>query len=131
MTRRILSLLLLLLLLASGIAGAAELPAFGSDQEADRWFRENSAFYRSMAKVVEAAGGYTIGSTVEWPGGDAYYKDNQGYIKLNDSLKGAHRFSILIFELTHLYQERHHRELTDRVRLGNWWMLASSDYCAR
>ena len=52
------------------------------------------------------------------PNGVAYTKDGRGYIELNDKLKGAHRVSILVFELTNLYQERRHREVTDRVRRG-------------
>lgn len=112
------TLSVLLLVLLPFLARAASLPEFSSDQDADRWFREHSSSYRNMAEVVEAAGGYTIGVTEEMPGGVAYYKGGRGYIELNNTLKGPHRFSILIFEVTNLYQEKKHRQVTDRVRRG-------------
>ncbi len=97
---------------------AEGLPDFESDQEADRWLRAQSPRYRSMAEGVDRNGGYTIGRTTEMPGGVAYFKGGRGYIELNDTVKGAHRVSLLIFELTNLHQEPRHREVTDRVRQG-------------
>jgi hypothetical protein len=97
---------------------AEGLPGFESDRQADRWLREQSPWYRSMAEAVDRSGGYTFGRTTEMPGGLAYFKDGRGFIELNDSLKGAQRVSVLIFELTNLYQERRHQEVADRVRHG-------------
>ncbi len=101
-------------------AGIRVTPAvrFASDREADRWLRTNSAWYRTMAEDVDRRGGYTVRGTTETPGGLAYFEDGRGYIELNDGLKDAHRFSVLIFELTNLYQEQRHQEVADRVRRG-------------
>ena len=99
-------------------AAGQELPAFESDRQADGWLRAHSPAYRGMAEAVDRSGGYTIGRTTEMPGGVAYFKDGRGYLELNDALKGAHRTSVLIFELTNLYQEPRHREVADHVRRG-------------
>jgi hypothetical protein len=107
------------LLLGSSLACAEGLPAFETDQEADRWLRENSRAYRGMAQTVDRQGGYTIGRTADMPGGVAYFKDGRGYVELNDALKGAHRVSVMIFELTNLYQEQRHQEVANRVRRGD------------
>jgi hypothetical protein len=96
----------------------AELPEFSSDQEADQWFRAHSASYRSMAEAADAAGSYTIAPLPDTPGGLAWFENGRGHIGLNPSLTGATRYSILIFELTNLFQERKHQEVADRVRRG-------------
>lgn len=118
MTERTPIVLPLLLLLVPSVACAAGLPDFESDQQADRWLREHSSSYQSMAEVVDRRGGCTFCRTAETPGGLAYFKDGRGYIELNDALKGPHRVSVLIFEVTNLYQERRHQEVADRVRRG-------------
>ena len=96
----------------------AGLPEFKTDQEADGWLRAHSPKYRNMAEAVDRSGGYTIGRTADMPGGVAYFQDGRGHLEMNDALTGAHRVSVLIFELTNLYQEPRHREATDRVRRG-------------
>jgi hypothetical protein len=108
----------LLLLLASSLAGAAELPDFKSDQQADSWLREHSAAYRRMAEVVDQRGGYSVSPNTETPAGLAYFEKGRGNIKLSDALTGPHRVSVLIFELTNLFQEGRHQEVADRVRKG-------------
>jgi hypothetical protein len=118
MVKCALPVLSVLLLVASSLAGAAELPVFESDQEADRWLREHCPLYRRFAETVDKRGGYTISRTTEYPGGVAYFKEGRGYIQLNDVLKGAHRVSVLMFEMTNLYQERRHQDVADRVRRG-------------
>ncbi len=111
-------LMLLPLLLWSAAAGAGELPQFESDQAADRWLREHSAAYATMAEGVDRRGGYEIFATTDYPGGVAYTKDRRGYIGLNDVLNGGRRVSILIFEMTNLHQEDRHQEVAQRVRTG-------------
>jgi hypothetical protein len=111
--------LLLLLLLGGAAARAAALPDFDSDQQADRWVRAHSPWYRSMAETVDQAGGYTIERGTTMPGGLAYFKDGRGHIELNDVLKGPRRVSVMIFELTNLYHEPQHQEVADRVRRGD------------
>jgi hypothetical protein len=109
---------LLLVFFCCAAAPGLELPAFESDAQADGWLRARSPAYRGMAEAVDRSGGYTIGRTAEMPGGVAYFKDGRGYLEMNDALKGAHRVSVMIFELTNLYQEPRHGEVTDRVRRG-------------
>lgn len=99
-------------------AASAELPRFEDDQQADRWLREHSDFYRRMADGVDRRGGYEIRRTVEYPGGVAYTSKGRGYIELNDALQGGHRVSVLIFEMTNLHQEHRHQEVAQRVRTG-------------
>jgi hypothetical protein len=123
------AILICFVLTLSAGAQASDLPTFDSDQQADRWLREQSPRYRSMANAVDQRGGYTISRTTEFPGGVAYFKDGRGYIELNDVLKGAHRLSVIIFELTNLYYEQRHQEVADRVRQGElnnpaaFWLL--------
>jgi len=117
MTKRILNGLPFLFLLGPSVAWATGLPGFASDREADRWVRKHSASYRNMAEAIDRRG-YSIVSTTEAPSGRAYFKDGRGYLELNDALKGAHRVSVLIFELTNLYQEDRHQEVAERVRRG-------------
>ncbi len=120
---------LLLMLLGTVSAHADELPVFASDQKADSWLREKSPWYRSMAESVDQHGGYTISPASESPGGLAYFKGGRGYIELNAAIKGSHRVSLLIFEMTNLYQEPRHLEVTNRVRKGEltdptvFWLL--------
>jgi hypothetical protein len=114
---RPLSLEVILLISLPGVS-AAELPDFESDVQADRWLRKSSTCYRRMAESVDRNGGYAIIHGRDAPAGLAYFKDGRGYIELHDSLKGAHRVSVLIFELTNLHQEDRHQEVAHRVRRG-------------
>jgi len=118
MTKQTLNILSLLLLLGSTAVCSAELPDFKSDREADQWVRKHSTYYRRLAEAVDRRGGYAFAVTKAYPGGLAYFKEGRGYIELNDNLKGAHRVSVLIFELTNLYQEGRHQEVANRVRRG-------------
>ena len=71
-----------------------------------------------MAEFVDRRWGCEFGRNAEQGGGLAYIKDGRGHIDLNDSLKGAHRASILIFEMTNLFQQDRHEEITGPVRRG-------------
>lgn len=116
--KRTIGPVLWLLLLLPCAAGGGELPQFDSDQAADRWLRAHSPSYLRMAEGVDGRGGYEIYATADYPGGVAYTRDGRGYIGLNDSLKGAHRVSVLVFEMTNLHQEDRHQEVAQRVRAG-------------
>lgn len=107
-----------MLLISLPAVSSAELPDFESDSQADRWLRKSSTCYRRRAESVDRNGGYAIIHGRDAPAGLAYFKDGRGYIELNDSLKGAHRVSVLIFELTNLHQEERHQEVAHRVRRG-------------
>jgi hypothetical protein len=110
---------LLVALLLPALCPAATLPGFSSDREADAWFRSHSAYYRVLAEAVDAAGGYDfeVGGP-EVLGGLAWFENGRGHIAMNPVLTGAGRYSILIFEVTNLFQERKHQEVADRVRKG-------------
>jgi hypothetical protein len=110
--------LLLALLFLAAQTRAESLPDFETDQQADVWLRANSKFYKTMAENADKRGGYSISRNNDTPGGLAYFKEGHGHIELNDRLKGPHRVSIIIFEMTNLYQEHRHQEVADRVRKG-------------
>jgi hypothetical protein len=67
---------------------------------------------------VAAAGGYSFEANSEIAGGLSWFENDRGHIALNPSLTGPGRFSILIFELTNLFQESKHQEVAERVRGG-------------
>ena len=96
----------------------AGVPAFSSDAEADRWLRAHSATYRNMAAFVDTRWGCTFGRTDEWSGGLSYVRDGRGHIDLNDALRGAHRVSVLAFEMCNLFYQDRHDEVTRRVVRG-------------
>lgn len=116
--RLLAALLPMLMMLPCLLLRAAPLPEFASDQQADAWFRQSSGAYRKMAEAVDRAGGYTFEAVADMPAGLAYFKDGHGHIGLNGSLKGPRRYTILVFELTNLYQEDRHQEVANRVRRG-------------
>ena len=95
-----------------------ELPTFSSDEAADAWFRRHSASYRSMAETVDLAGSYSVEANPEIAGGLAWFENGRGHIAINPSLTGPVRFSILLFEVTNLFQESKHQEVAERVRRG-------------
>ncbi len=115
MTKRTRSVLSLL---CRSVPRSVGHPDFKSDEEADRWVRNHSALYRKMANAVDRRGGYRFNVTTQFPGGVAYFKDGRGCIDLNEVLKGSHRVSVIIFELTNLYHENRHQEVTEWVRSG-------------
>lgn len=112
------SLFLLLLLLASAMLHAGVVPAFTNDVAADQWLRKLSPSYLRMAQVVDHKWGAEFGVATNSPGGLAYVKEGRGHIDLNDALKGAHRVSVIVFEMTNLYQQERHEEITTPVRRG-------------
>jgi hypothetical protein len=94
------------------------LPDFPSDLAADQWLRKESSTYQRMAKFVDHKWGYDFGQNTNSAGGLAYIENGKGHIDLNDRLKCAHRVSVMIFELTNLYQQDRHEEITTPVRRG-------------
>lgn len=112
--------LLLVVALLVPLAGlcAGVVPDFPSDTAADQWLRRQSPAYLRMAEFVDRRWGCAFGRTTESPGGLAYIRDGRGHVDLNDALKGAHRVSVIIFELTNLYQQDRHEEITTPVRRG-------------
>ena len=106
------------LLLAAPARPEGAIPAFPSDAAADQWLRAQSPAYLRMAEFVDRSWGYEFGRCTNSPGGLAYLQDGRGHIDLNDALKGPHRVSVIIFELTNLYQSGRHEEITTPVRRG-------------
>ena len=108
-----------LLLLGLAVAAqAGELPGFDSDAAADRWLRENSAYYRMMATAVGARGGYSIRGSAVLTEGMVLWDAGKLVIELGNSLTGPKRVSILIFELTNAYQSPQHMEIDRAVTEG-------------
>ncbi|MCX7007979.1 MAG: hypothetical protein NTY53_12160 [Kiritimatiellaeota bacterium] len=107
-----------LLLAPLAVLHAGVVPDFPSDAATDQWLRKQSPAYRGMAELVDRKWGYEFGRNTNSAGGIAYLKDGKGHIDLNPSLRGAQRVSVLIFELTNLYQQERHEEITAQVRRG-------------
>lgn len=110
--------LLLLLLLPVAMLQAGVIPSFTNDVAADQWLRQQSPSYLRMATYVDRKWGTEFGVATNSPGGLAYLKDGKGHIDLNERLKGAHRVSVIVFEMTNLYQQERHEEITTPVRCG-------------
>lgn len=104
----------------ASLAFAEPVPDFKSDADADRWLRENSGTYLWMAESIDKNGGYDISTTTNYPGGVAYFSSGRGYIGLSSTLKGRHRTSILIFEITNLHQDSRHVETTQKALAGGF-----------
>ena len=109
--RFLLTLCLALSVFAADLVWASELPTFESDPAADLWLRENSPYYRMMASNVNARSSYSFRTSDKITGGMAFWESGKAVIELSHSLTGAKRLSILIFELTNLYQSRQHQEI--------------------
>ena len=112
------SLFVLLLLLPLAMLQAGVIPAFTNDVATDQWLRKQSASYLRMAQYVDHKWGVEFGVVTNSPGGLAYLEEGKGHIDFNASLKGAHRVSVMIFEMTNLYQQERHEEITTPVRRG-------------
>ena len=112
-------LLLLFLFLAGGpLARAAEFPAFESDAAADTWLRANSEYYRTMATAVDHRTGYSFRTAKNLSGGVVTWEKDKPVIVLSSALTGAHRVSVLIFELTNCFQAPQHQEVDRSARTG-------------
>lgn len=118
MKRQVLMTFAILLLAPRADLCAGAMPDFPTDAAADRWLRNESPTYLRMAENIDRKWGYEFGRATNSPGGLAYLEKGKGHIDLNDALKGAHRVSVIIFELTNLYQQDRHEEITTPVRLG-------------
>lgn len=94
------------------------IPKFPSDKAADQWLRQLSPKYRNMAEFVDKRWGCEFGRNTLSAGGLAYIQDGKGHIDLNDALKNAYRVSVIIFEMTNLFQQDRHEEITSPVRRG-------------
>lgn len=108
----------LFLLLPLEMLKAGVVPAFTNDVAADQWLRQQSPSYLRMAQYVDSRWGFEFGVATNSPGGLAYLKDGKGHIDLNERLKGTHRVSVIVFEMTNLYQQERHEEITTPVRRG-------------
>lgn len=105
------AILTFFLLTLSAAAHASDLPTFDSDAAADKWLRESSPYYRIMASNIDSRTGYSFRRSDRLPGGTVYSESGKPVIELSNSLSGAKRISILIFELTNVYQNSQHQEI--------------------
>jgi len=82
----------------------------------DTFLRKASPLYSAMARIVEFRGGYTISDRKGISGGQ--WNAAERTIELNPMLAGAHRASIVAFEMTNAFQERLHKEVDLAVVAG-------------
>jgi hypothetical protein len=115
-------LILLLALFLQDPSAAAEPPAqpdlatCKDNAALDAYLRKVSPLYNAMSRLVEFHGGYTIGDREGVSGGLWNAVDRT--IHVNPQLAGAHRASIIAFEMTNAYQDRLHREVDMAVVSG-------------
>jgi hypothetical protein len=97
---------------------AGDPPHFASDLAADQWLREASPYYRRMAGQIETRASYSFRGSDELSGGIVRWESGKLIIELSNSLSGAKRLSILIFEITNAFQDAQHREIDANVTAG-------------
>ena len=105
----------------------AEMPVFENDQEIDTWLQANSYRYRKMAELVNQRGGFEIhrasevnedGRITPIPQAFSYNDHGQRKIVLNPKLQQGAAASLIIFELTNLFQEDKHAEINNDAITG-------------
>ncbi len=109
---------MMLVLLLTGWGRAEPLPDFATDDAAHAWLKQKSPWYKRMSDEADKRGRVQFGSLPEGRGGLVESRHGQRHILLSDALKGAARLSILIYEMTNVYQEPAHLEVEARAREG-------------
>jgi len=82
----------------------------------DAFLREVSPFYTAMARFVEFEGGYKFEDRVDLAAGK--WNAASRTIELHKDLRGAHRASIIAFEMTNAYQQKLHTEVDSKAAGG-------------
>ena len=119
---RTIPLILLFTLFLPADLAAAEPPAqldfvtCKDNTAIDAFLRKASPLYSAMARIVEFRGGYAIADREGVRGGQWNAADRT--ILVNPRLAGAHRASLIAFEMTNAYQEPVHREVDTAVVAG-------------
>lgn len=109
MNRRLCTLIFVTTLAVSRHMGGGELvppPDFTTCRDnlaIDAFLRQASHTYATMARTVELRGGYRIEDKNGVKGGQ--WNGGERAIQLNPQLVGAHRASIIAFELTNAYHQ--------------------------
>jgi hypothetical protein len=93
-----------------------DLAACKDNELIDAFLREASPFYAALARIVEFHGGYEISDRQGVAAG--LWNAGAKKIELNPDLAGAHRVSIVAFEMTNAYQQRLHSEVDMAVGAG-------------
>lgn len=88
------------------------------DTNVDRLLREQSKEYRFMAEEVAQRQGYSIETSEEPTLGDVTVRNGRAIIRLNPTLKGARRITVLIWEMANAYQRPRFDEIDRRARTG-------------
>lgn len=120
---RTFSIALLSALLVPGLVAAdapvarIDMTACKDDPSIDAFLRRASPLYAAMARIVELEGGYRIVDTEGVPGGK-WHEAGGRRIEVNPEIAGAHRASIIAFEMTNAYQSRIFREHDRAVEHG-------------
>lgn len=117
-TMKSLLLIFIVVVTLSRVAIFAALPEFESDISSDQWLRKNSDYYRMMATEVEHKPGYSFTHSSQIVGGNVKMDAGKLVIELSDSISGAKRLSILIFEMTNCYQHFQHKEIDEAAASG-------------
>jgi hypothetical protein len=103
-------------LVAAEPAGQLDFATCKDNVAIDAYLRKASPLYSAMARIVEFHGGYTISDRKGISGG--LWNAAERKIELDLRLAGAHRASIVAFEMTNAYQERLHKEVDLAVVAG-------------
>lgn len=105
-------------IITQGHAQPIALPDFASDPDAHAWLQKHSPYYKTMTEEVEKDGSVSYGVLEVRTGGLVERGNGGRRILLAKELKGAHRLSVQIFELTNLYQQKRHDAVDERARGG-------------
>ncbi len=103
------------------LSAGETLPVFSTDEAAHAWLKTKSPWYERMSTEVQQRGGVTFGVLEPERGSQGLVESREGrrHILLSSALKGAARLSILIYELTNVYQETAHAEVDRRAHEGS------------
>lgn len=106
----------LVFLLAQGALAAAafDFGSLASDTATDQWLRENSGTYAGLVEDIGSrkdVRGYCFTNNESVKQGMAVLLDGRLEIQLNPSLAGAHRVTILLFEMANAARHGDHEEI--------------------
>jgi hypothetical protein len=105
----------------------SQMPEFEKDRDIDAWLQSSSTRYRRMVELVNQRGGFEIhrasevnegGKITPIPKAFSYNDNGQRKIILNPKLQQGAAASMIIFEVTNLFQEDRHTEINNDAMTG-------------
>ena len=105
----------------------SQMPEFEKDGDIHEWLQANSKRYRRMAESIDQRGGFEIHRATEinedgriTPISNAFSYNDHGQRKvvLNPKLKQGAAASMIVFEVTNLFQEDRHTEINNDAITG-------------